>query len=63
MRPEHRRGAYWTRFGTEIMTFDTLEAAEDEYRRLWPEGRQGRTDIAPRGHSTPVWEEIHHQPE
>ncbi len=63
MRPEHRRGAYWTSYGNEIMKFDTLEAAEDEYRRLWPEKRLGRTDIAPLGHPVPVWDAIHHQPE
>jgi hypothetical protein len=63
MRPEHRRGAYWTPYGSEIMKFDTLEAAEDEFRRLWPQGKQGRTDIAPLGHPVPVWDAIHHQPE
>lgn len=62
MKPHARRGAYWTSIGPEIMMFDTLEEAEAEWLRLFPDGRQGRTDIAPLNHPVPVWDEIHHRP-
>jgi len=63
MKPEHRAGAYWTSFGRQIMVFATVEEAEAEWLRLFPEGRKGRTDIAPLGHPVPVWEALYHRPE
>jgi len=72
MKPEHRAGAYWTSFGRQIMVFATMEEAEAEWLRLFPEGRpgnvwphhgDGRTDIAPLGHPVPVWEALYHRPE
>ena len=59
---EQRRGAYWARSGAQI--FDTLEEAEADWLRIWPEGKcLGSMDIAPLGHPVPVWEEIHYQPQ
>jgi hypothetical protein len=61
LQPQARRGAYWSTCG-EIMRFDTLEEAEEEWRRINIDKR-GRTDIAPLKHPVPVWDAIHHQPE
>lgn len=63
MKPHRRAYAWWTASGDDIMHFDTLEAAEAEWRKLWPDGRMGRCDIAPLNHPVPVWDAIHHQPE
>lgn len=62
MKPEHRRGAFWTPYGQQIMRFDTLEAAEAEWRRIGLD-KLGRRDIAPIDCKVPVWEAINHQPE
>ena len=61
LQPQARRGAYWATYG-EIMHFDTLEAAEEEWKRLGFDKR-GRRDIAPLNHPVPVWDAINHQPE
>lgn len=62
MKPEHRRGAYWTPYGQQIMRFETLEEAEAEWRRIKLD-KLGRRDIAPIDCKVPVWEAINHQPE
>ena len=62
MKPEHRAGAYWTSYGRQIMHFDTLEAAEAEWKRIGLE-KYGRRDIAPIDCKVPVWDAINHQPE
>lgn len=62
MKPEHRRGAYWTRCGMEIMQFSTLEEAEAEWKRIGLE-KYGRRDIAPLNHPVPVWDAINYQPD
>lgn len=62
MKPEHRQGACWTPYGQQIMRFDTLEAAEAEWRRINLD-KCGRRDIAPTDCKVPVWEAINYQPE
>ncbi len=62
LHPQARRGAYWATCGS-IMVFATIEEAEAEWLRLFPEGRKGCTDIAPLRHPVPVWEALYHRPE
>jgi len=61
LQPQARRGAYWATYG-EIMRFDTLEAAEAEWKRIGLE-KYGRRDIAPIDCKVPVWDAINYQPE
>lgn len=60
--PEQRLGAWWTASPSSAMRFDTLEAAEEEWRRINLDKR-GRRDIAPIDCKVPVWDAINHQPE
>jgi hypothetical protein len=62
MKPEKRRGAYWSTYMLDAMKFDSIEAAEAEWHRSRIDGR-GRTDIAPINHPVPVWDAIHYKPE
>jgi len=60
--PEHRLRAWWTTSLSSAQRFDTLEAAEAEWRRIGIDDL-GCRDIAPLNHPVPVWDAIHHQPE
>lgn len=60
--PEHRGRAWWTTSLSSAQRFDTLEAAEAEWRRIGIDDL-GCRDIAPLNHPVPVWDAIHHQPE
>jgi hypothetical protein len=50
-----RLGAWWgTEFHAEI--FETIEEAEAEWHRSFPNGVKGTQDIAPLRYEVPVWE-------
>ena len=61
MPREKRLGAWWsTEFHAQ--RFETLEEAEAEWRRSFPNKVLGTQDIAPVDCAVPVWEAKHHVP-
>lgn len=62
LKPMNKRaGAWWSRSLIEAQVFDTIEAAEAEWRRVFSDVL-GTQDIAPRDCTIPVWEGRHHVP-